>query len=63
MPQQIKMFIPSGNVNLVQTRSVPNFANSVQGLQSKSVTSLSSSFISRVHDFKPGCSSCGKRNF
>ena len=54
MPHQIKMFIPSGNVNLVQTRSVPNFASSVSGVQSKSVPPFSGSFISRVHDFKPG---------
>ena len=62
MPAQIKMFIPSGNVNVMQTRSIPNFASSVSGVQNKSVSTLSSSFISRVHDFKPGCSSCGKRN-
>ena len=59
MPAQIKMFIPNGNVNSLQSRSITTFARGSPIVQSKS---LRNSMIARVHEFKPGCSSCGKRN-
>jgi hypothetical protein len=60
MPQRINMLLSNGNNISPQVRSQINPAN-IANVQSANVaTSLNSPIIARVHNVKPGCSSCGK---
>lgn len=63
MPAVIKMRLLNGNPTAQQLAafSKSNMSPVPQNLPTKSNTSsLNSSMISRIHNIKPGCGSCGK---
>jgi hypothetical protein len=62
MPAKINMIISNGNVMPPQMRSPMNTANFATTPISapKTSTALNSSIISRIHNVKPGCGSCGR---
>jgi hypothetical protein len=63
MPQKINMFISNGNIkpafqqqnfnnsNLVSNQSMP---------AQKTPSSLKAPILSRIHNVRPGCGSCGR---
>jgi hypothetical protein len=62
MPPRMKMFISNGNPTPAQFR-VFNSANidSIKRIKSNPTSSaLSAPIIGRIHNVRPGCSSCGK---
>ena len=71
MPAKINMFLSNGNfnVNLNVNRSpLSNSLNLAVVPDTKAVTpsinvsaSLNSSIISRIHNVRPGCGSCGRK--
>jgi len=56
MPQKINMFISNGNILPQQMSSNSNLA-----VAPKVNSSLNNSMISRIHNVKPGCGSCGRK--
>jgi hypothetical protein len=55
------MLILSGNQSISQFRSNVNTSNLVNTpIENKSMA-LNSSIISRIHNVKPGCGSCGRK--
>jgi hypothetical protein len=60
MPQKIKMFISNQNAVPAQIKTQINTAN-LAAYSSRPV-SLNSSMISRIHNVRPGCGSCGKKH-
>lgn len=65
MPAKISMFLSNGNLNY-NTRSAINSASLSVIPETKSVvppssSSLNSSIISRIHNVRPGCGSCGRK--
>jgi len=65
MPAKINMFLSNGNLNY-NTRSVINSASLSVIPETKSLavtasSSLNSSIISRIHNVRPGCGSCGRK--
>jgi len=56
MPQKINMFISNGNILPPQMSSNSNLA-----VAPKVNSSLNNSMISRIHNVKPGCGSCGRK--
>ena len=64
MPAVIKMRLSNGNNTIKQMRDVARVSLSPvpkTTLPSNGITSLkTSSMITRVHNVKPGCGSCGK---
>jgi hypothetical protein len=61
MAPKMKMFISNGNTTLLQQRAF-NAANldSVRRQKLAAPTALNAPIISRVHNVRPGCSSCGR---
>lgn len=60
MPTKINMVISNGNIMPPQLRSM-NVPSSLEAVTTKAHTALNSSIISRIHNVKPGCSSCGRK--
>ena len=65
MPAKINMFLSNGNLNY-NTRPIINSASLSVIAETKSVaptgsSSLNSSIISRIHNVRPGCGSCGRK--
>ena len=64
MPAVIKMRLSNGNNTIKQMRDVSkaiNLSPVPKMVPTNGVTSLkSSSIITRVHNVKPGCGSCGR---
>lgn len=54
----MNMVISNGNILPSQLRSI---LNSTNHLAVKAPTALNSSIISRIHNVKPGCGSCGRK--
>jgi hypothetical protein len=69
MPAKINMFLSNGNLNMNLNimRSPVNSLNLAVVSDTKSATpssassSLNKSIISRIHNVKPGCGSCGRK--
>lgn len=66
MPAKINMFLSNGNLNYNTRSSVINTASLsvIPETKTASVTassSLNSSIISRIHNVRPGCGSCGRK--
>lgn len=61
MPQKINMFITNGNFIPTQIKSQTNTANLATISAVKSAP-LNSSMITRIHNVRPGCGSCGRKN-
>lgn len=63
MPAKINMFLSNGNYVPQQAKKTINIANlAVAPSQAKQVnTSLNNSMISRIHNARPGCGSCGRK--
>jgi len=71
MPAKINMFLSNGNLNLnlnanrsslsasVNLAVVPNIKSVTPSINAPS--SLNSSIISRIHNVRPGCGSCGRK--
>jgi hypothetical protein len=65
MPAKMNMFISNGNFNPQIHREI-NTANLASSVGSTAVatksapTSLTASIISRIHNVRPGCGSCGR---
>ena len=60
MPAKINMVISNGNIlppQLRSTTATPTLGASVP----KPPTALNASIISRIHNVKPGCGSCGRK--
>lgn len=55
----MNMIISNGNIMPPQIRSIQNPTNLV-GVAPKPSSALNSSIIKRIHNVKPGCSSCGR---
>ena len=63
MPEKINMFIPNGNHMIAQMRSLQQQAQ-VLAIQSKPKappSALNAPIISRIHNVRPGCGSCGRK--
>jgi hypothetical protein len=62
MPQKIRMFIT--NSNIVPPQQLNN-TNNISNLASKPSTKpsslLNAAMISRIHNVRPGCGSCGRK--
>jgi len=61
MPQKLNMFITNGNFIPAQIKSQINTANLATISASKSAP-LNTSMITRIHNVRPGCGSCGRKN-
>lgn len=55
------MFISNGNQPSPQFRSNVNTANLANTPTEQKSTTLNSPIISRIHNVKPGCGSCGRK--
>ena len=58
MPAKLNMFLSNGNQTRAQivTRDLANLA----AVPKKNPTALNAPIISRIHNVKPGCGSCGR---
>jgi hypothetical protein len=61
MPQKLNMLITNGNFIPAQIKSQINTANLATIPAPKSAP-LNSSMITRIHNVRPGCGSCGRKN-
>jgi hypothetical protein len=64
MPAKINMFLSNGNVlPPTYTKSPINFTNlsSAPVTQAPINAPLNRSMISRIHNVRPGCGSCGRK--
>lgn len=59
--RKINMFILNGNQSISQFRSNVNTSNLANTPIENKSTALNSSIISRIHNVKPGCGSCGRK--
>jgi hypothetical protein len=59
MPPQIKMILDNGNLNFKKSIFSQNL-NTRDALPKSNFKLNNSSMISRIHNIKPGCSSCGR---
>ena len=59
MPPQIKMILDNGNLNFKKSIFSQNL-NTRDALPNRNFKLNNSSMISRIHNIKPGCSSCGR---
>ena len=59
MPQKLNMCITNGNFIPAQIKAQINTAN-LAALSSAKPTPLNSSMITRIHNVRPGCGSCGR---
>ena len=63
MPAKINMFLSNGNYVPQQPKQTINIANlaGVPAPTKQVNTSLNNSMISRIHNARPGCGSCGRK--
>jgi hypothetical protein len=61
MPQKLNMFITNGNFIPAQINQQINTANLATVSAPKSAP-LNTSMITRIHNVRPGCGSCGRKN-
>ena len=59
MPAKLNMVISNGNIMPPQIRSVSNPNN--LAVTPKSSGALNNSMITRIHNVRPGCGSCGRK--
>ena len=60
MPAKINMVITNGNISPSQLRSIMAPPTLGAGLP-KAPSALNAPIISRIHNVKPGCGSCGRK--
>ena len=60
MPQKINMFISNGNVKSTFQQQKFNNSNLVSSQAPKTPSSLKAPILSRIHNVRPGCGSCGR---
>lgn len=60
MPQKINMFISNGNVKPNFQQQKFNNSNLVSSQAPKAPSSLKAPILSRIHNVRPGCGSCGR---
>ena len=64
MPQKINMFITNGNFVPNSVKATINVANlAVTPAAAPKAAPLNSSMITRIHNVKPGCGSCGRKHY
>lgn len=63
MPAKINMFLSNGNYVPQQLKKTINVANlaASPALVKQANVSLNTSMISRIHNVRPGCGSCGRK--
>ena len=61
MPQKLNMFITNGNFIPAQIKAQINTAN-LATISAQKSAPLNSSMITRIHNVRPGCGSCGRKN-
>ncbi len=61
MPQKLNMLITNGNFIPANVKSQINVANLAVIPTPKSAP-LNSSMITRIHNVRPGCGSCGRKH-
>jgi hypothetical protein len=61
MPQKLNMLITNGNFIPPQIKSQINTAN-LATIPAQKSAALNSSMITRIHNVRPGCGSCGRKN-
>ena len=62
MPQRIQMFLPNGNNSAMMQRQInqPALGANPSIAAPKAPSALNAPFISRIHNVRPGCGSCGR---
>lgn len=60
MPQKINMFISNGNIKPAFQQQNFNNSNLVSAQAPKAPSSLKAPILSRIHNVRPGCGSCGR---
>ena len=61
MPQKLNMFLSNGNPTSSQLMAINNANKLNNAQQPNKPSTLNAPMISRVHNVKPGCSSCGRK--
>jgi hypothetical protein len=61
MPQKLNMLITNGNFIPPQIKSQINTAN-LASIPAARSSALNTSMITRIHNVRPGCGSCGRKN-
>ena len=61
MPQKLNMFITNGNFIPTQIKAQINTTN-LATISAQKSAPLNSSMITRIHNVRPGCGSCGRKN-
>jgi hypothetical protein len=61
MPQKLNMFITNGNFIPPQIKAQITTAN-LASIPAAKPAALNSSMITRIHNVRPGCGSCGRKN-
>jgi hypothetical protein len=56
----IKMDLSHGNNSIYKQLMISNLVKSQEIEQRKAPSALNSGMINRIHNVRPGCSSCGK---
>jgi hypothetical protein len=62
MPAKLNMFISNGNFAPPQAKPQVNVSNlaTVKNVTPRPPTALTAPIISRIHNVRPGCGSCGR---
>lgn len=61
MPAKMPMIISNGGIRHIKTFTQTNSKNLAKtSIPNSKPVPLSSSMISRIHNIKPGCGSCGR---
>jgi hypothetical protein len=62
MPQKINMFISNGNPSpaLIRQFNTASLGSNPSMAAPKAPSALNAPFLSRIHNVRPGCGSCGK---
>lgn len=62
MPEKINMIIPNGNHMIAQMRSIEQQSQILATKpKPKAPSALNAPIISRIHNVRPGCGSCGRK--
>lgn len=56
----IKMDLSHGNSSIYKQITIANLVKNQEMQQKNAPTALNSGMIHRIHNVRPGCSSCGK---
>jgi len=61
MPQKINMYLSNGNLSNSQISNIVKNNSNLAAMQKNTPSpTLNTSMISRIHNVKPGCGSCGR---